>query len=169
MNTEPLIDQLSKNIEVFKILLFNIGKDEIHFKTDKKNWSVLEIVCHLYDEEIEDFRYRTKHILETPGQPMPSINPEGWVKQRAYANHDYYDKINDFVTARNESINWLNSLSNPKWNNIYHHTSLGDISAFQMLTNWVGHDLLHIRQLTNLKFHFIEHLSRQKVTYAGNF
>lgn len=169
MKTQPLIDQLSKNIEVFKLLLFNIGKDEIHFKASDKKWSVLEIVCHLYDEEIEDFRFRTKHILETPKQSMPSINPEGWVKQRAYANQDYYNKINEFVTERNESINWLNSLSNPKWNNVYNHTSLGEISAYQMLANWVAHDLLHIRQLTNLKHQYVKSISEQSLTYAGDW
>ncbi len=169
MRIDPLIDQLSKNIEVFKILLFNIGKDEIHFKENDKKWSVLEIVCHLYDEEIEDFRYRIKHILETPNDAMPSINPEGWVKQRAYANQDYYNKINEFVTARNESINWLNSLKNPRWENVYHHTSMGDISAYQMLANWVAHDLLHIRQLTHSKYKFIEHISNQDLKYAGDF
>lgn len=69
----------------------------------------MEIVCHLYDEEREDFISRIKHISDNPSQVMIPINLEGWVLEREYASENYEQKLEQFLSERQISINWLNS------------------------------------------------------------
>ncbi|MBI4011147.1 MAG: DinB family protein, partial [Candidatus Rokubacteria bacterium] len=50
-------------------------------------WAPLEIVCHLRDEEAEDFGARVRVVVV--GRPaFAPIDPEGWVEARRYRDAD---------------------------------------------------------------------------------
>lgn len=85
MNIETVISKLEKNADVFKSLLTNAELPFQQWKPEENKWSLLEIVCHLLEEEQLDFRARIKHIIETPDSKMPSIDPQGWVKEKNYS------------------------------------------------------------------------------------
>jgi hypothetical protein len=139
------------------------------WKPNPEKWCLLEIVCHLYDEEREDFRARTKHTLETPNAPLPPIDPQGWVEARNYLQQNYHDKLNNFLTERELSVIWLQTLSNAKWDNAYEHPKLGRMTAKMFLANWLAHDYLHIRQITKVKFDYLKQLTNEDLSYAGNW
>lgn len=164
-----IVDGLSQNRKVFKELLFDLREDTYLWKPSPEKWCLLEIVCHLYDEEREDFRTRTKHVLETPIEPLPAIDPQGWVKARKYTQQNYRDKLNDFLTEREQSVMWLQSLSNPKWENAYEHSKFGKMTAKMFLSNWLTHDYLHIRQIIQLKYDYLKRLTNEDLNYAGNW
>ncbi|MEK7715474.1 MAG: DinB family protein, partial [candidate division NC10 bacterium] len=48
-----------------------------------KEWSPVEIVCHLRDEEVEDFGARVRAILDG-AQGFARIDPERWAVERRY-------------------------------------------------------------------------------------
>ncbi|QQS30527.1 MAG: DinB family protein [Sphingobacteriales bacterium] len=169
MQDKKLINQLQQNLPVFEILLSGLPEEVYRWKPTPKKWCLLEIVCHLYDEETEDFRARTKHVLETPDLPLPPIDPEGWVKKRDYYNQNYGEVLQNFLTERENSVKWLNSLQNPLWNNAYLHLQFGPLSAGLFLTNWVAHDFLHIRQITKLKYDLLGLWSDRPLIYAGEW
>jgi len=145
MKPEQIIQQLQANRAVFKNLLAD-KEAIIKWKPSPDAWSLLEIVCHLYDEEREDFRTRVFNTLLTPEIQPPSIDPPGWVTQRKYAQQDYYETLFGFLDERNKSIKKLKALKNPKWKNIYVHPFAGELTAYQLLANWLAHDYHHIRQ-----------------------
>lgn len=139
------------------------------WKPSPEKWCLLEIVCHLYDIEREDFRARTKHLMESTTAPLPSVDPQGWVETRSYIQQNYHDKLNDFLMEREQSIKWLQSLSNPKWENVYEHPKFGKMTAKMFLSNWLAHDYLHIRQITKLKYDYLKQLTNEDLNYAGNW
>jgi hypothetical protein len=169
MKYAKIINGLSENRNVFKELLSHLQEDVYLWKSSSDKWCLLEIVCHLYDEEREDFRARTKHVLVTPNEPLPSIDPPGWVKTRNYIEQNYIDKLNDFLAEREQSIKWLQSLDNPKWDNAYQHPKFGDMTAKMFLSNWLAHDSLHIRQIAKLKFDYLQQLTKEDLGYAGSW
>ena len=77
VNYSKIIDELAKNRSTYETLLRDVSDEEALWKQQSDKWSLLEIVCHLYDEEREDFRARTQHVLGIPNEIMPSINPTG--------------------------------------------------------------------------------------------
>lgn len=162
-----IIEQLHQNKTVFYNLLKDIKEDMFLWKQTPEKWCLLEIVCHLYDEEREDFKFRTKWVLEQPNETPPQFNPAVWVTERNYIGQDYNTMLNKFIEEREQSIKWLKSLENPKWNNSYIHSKLGKLSAKFFLTNWLAHDYLHIRQITKLKFDYLKHQSGENLDYAG--
>ena len=84
-------------------------------------------------------------------------------------NQDYETMINKFVFERESSINWLQSLPSPNWENVHHHPKLGNMTAKMMLTNWLAHDYLHIRQIIKLKFDFLKDQADEHLSYAGEW
>ncbi len=162
-----IIEQLQQNKSVFYNLLKDVNKDMLLWKQTPEKWCLLEIVCHLYDEEREDFRFRTKWVLDKPNQTPPAFNPVVWVSERNYMQQDYNNMLNKFISEREQSISWLKSLDKPKWENYYEHPKKGKLTAKFFLTNWLAHDYLHIRQIIKLKFDYLEHQSGEMLDYAG--
>ncbi len=169
MNQTNIINQLSQNKAVFNGLLTGLSEKEYTWRPAPEKWCLQEIVCHLYDEEREDFRIRTKLVLEDPTQVLPPIDPPAWVKNRAYMSNDYNNKLTAFLKEREHSINWLQSLESPKWDNAYSHETFGDMSAHLFLSNWLAHDYLHIRQILRLKFEYLKQESGVSLDYAGDW
>ncbi len=169
MNHKLIIEGLSRNQKVYKQVLEGIPKEEYVWKDNPRRWCLLEIVCHLYDEECEDFRTRIKHILNTPELQFVPIDPENWVLKREYNKKVYDVMLNRFLEEREESIKWLNSLVNPQWNNTSVHPDLGNMTAHQLLANWLAHDYLHFKQITKLKLDYLKFTSGEDFSYAGGW
>jgi hypothetical protein len=169
MNTAYIVGELKRNKMVFKDLLEGLNKEVYWWKPSPEKWNLLEIVCHLYDEEREDFRARVKHTLENPDLPLSPIDPIGWVTERKYAEQDYDTLLQEFITERNNSIAWLNTLTDPKWDNAYKHPKFGELTAEMFFTSWLAHDYLHIKQITKIKYDYFKEVSGEKVSYAGEW
>ena len=92
MNPSFTISQLQQNQYVFRNLLDQCSSDVYLWRPSPDHWCLLEIICHLYDEEREDFRTRVRSVLEDPTQALPPIDPVGWVKDRNYLQQDYQRK-----------------------------------------------------------------------------
>ena len=169
MKPDQIIQRLESNHNVFQSLLNGKEPDEYQFKPDEKSWSLLEIVCHLYDEEREDFRTRVKNTLVSPHLAHPSIDPPGWVIERKYAEQNYEEKVKYFLQERKESIQWLKSLEGAPWGNIYEHPLAGKISAYDFLVNWLAHDYHHFRQINRRMYEYLKVMSGVSLAYAGDW
>ena len=169
MNQAYHIAELSRNLAVFQSLLSGLSKEEYQWRWQEDKWCLQEIVCHLYDEEREDFRQRTKSVLEDPSRQLPLFDPTAWVKDRDYMGQQYEKVLQNFLKERRTSIDWLESLSDPKWDNAFQHHKLGPLSAGFFLSNWVANDYLHIRQILNLKYMYLKEATGYRLDYAGHW
>jgi DinB superfamily len=169
MDHSFVVQQLSLNQNTFKDLLSGISKDFYMWKPKPDKWCLLEIVCHLYDEEQFDFKARTQHILENVQTDPSAIDPAGWVKTKKYLEQNYEDMLKKFLEERKKSVDWLNSLKEPDWKNQYIHPKFGPMSAEFFLSNWLAHDYLHFRQITALKYNYLKEVSGTNLMYAGDW
>ena len=169
MKIEEVIQELDRNRKVFSALLTNVPEDLVTWKADPKHWCLLEIVCHLVDEECEDFRTRVGHTLDTPNEPLVSIDPVGWPKTRNYLERDFETVVQKWEQERIASVKWLRELNGKNWENAINNRELGKISARGFLLNWLAHDYLHIRQINALQHAYLKHKSGNDLTYAGNW
>ena len=63
MEPKVLYQELLNSTEMIRALLSGITQEEAQVKPGAGSWSMLEVVCHLYDEEREDFREHLDFIL----------------------------------------------------------------------------------------------------------
>jgi hypothetical protein len=169
MDPHFVIINLEKNKTDFQSLLSGVTAEESLWKPAEDRWCLLEVVCHLYDEEREDFRVRIESILNDPKTPLPKIDPQGWVKKRKYLKQNYGEMLIRFFAEREKSIKYLKSLDNPQWDSAYKHKTHGPQSAGMFLTNWLAHDYLHLKQIVRLKYDYLAHSSGESLQYAGQW
>jgi hypothetical protein len=169
MDFDVLQQTLAEGAGIIRSLAMGIPQEEARYKPDPDTWSVLEVICHLYDEEREDFRAHLDYILHHPDDPWSEIDPQGWVSSRKYNEQVLSDKLGAFLAEREKSLVWLRGLKSPDWESRISNT-FGTLSAGEMLTSWVAHDSLHIRQLNELRYGRIVRLAQPyDVGYAGGW
>ena len=155
MNLQALVASLAAGPEILRALTAGLTSEQTLWRPGPGKWSILEVVCHLADEEREDFRARLDLTLHNPGAAWPSIDPEGWVKSRNYQQREFAGALENLMQERGKSLVWLGSLDAPQWENSFEHPQLGALRAGDILTAWAAHDLLHIRQITGLQFRYV--------------
>jgi len=162
-----IVKQLQKNKFVFQSLLEDVQPELITWRPRPDKWCLLEIVCHLQDEEQYDFRFRAQWVLEKPNVLPPPFNSIDWVEDHKYMKQEYNTMVQKFLSERDASIIWLKELKNPNWDNSYNHKTLGKITAKHYLDNWLAHDYLHIRQIIKQKFDYFNSQTNENLEYAG--
>jgi len=162
-------NELLKNANTIASLVDGMSNEEARWRSEPNKWSILEIVNHLHDEELKDFPLRLKYMLYYPEKTWPGIDPISWVIENSYNERDLFDSIKNFLSERENSVIWLKEIVDPNWETEY-EASWGKIKAGDMFAAWISHDLLHIRQIVNLKRLFYESkFGKYNSGYAGKW
>ncbi len=168
MDITELTAHLSRHAQVIAQMTHDVSDEQARWRPDADSWSILEVINHLYDEEREDFRAFIQHIWDDGGK-WPGINPQSWVTERGYNQRDIQESTINFLYERELSLQWLRDLDAPDWDATC-ETLWGHISAGDVMAAWVAHDLLHIRQLTELHYAYTQQLvSPYVMRYAGEW
>ncbi len=169
MDIEHLARRMAENAAAIQALVQGVTDRQARWKPDPESWSILEVVCHLLDEERSDFRVRLDLTLHRPGETWPGINPQGCVTERRYNEQDLGASLAAFLQERDSSLAWLRSLARPNWDRTY-NAPWGPIAAGDLMAAWVAHDLLHARQLVELRWAMTRaELEPHSVDYAGEW
>lgn len=147
MDILRIFDRLSRFPGALDALVSGIDIADARWKPEPDKWSILEIVCHLADEEVEDFRQRLRMTLENPAAEWPKIDPPKAAVDRRYNEQDLEASLSRFARERESSLAWLRGLADPDWETSYRHPKIGRIPAGLLLSSWVAHDQLHLRQI----------------------
>jgi len=164
------LTRLTQNAEAIAALARGVTSEQACWKPSAEEWSILEVVCHLYDEECEDFRQRLDLMLQRANTDWPPIHPQQWVTERAYNQRELDPMLAAFLEERHRSLEWLGALSRPDWSALHAHPVAGVMSAGVMLGAWIAHDHLHIRQLNHLHWQWLAGQGDpQSLEYAGGW
>ena len=166
---EHIVNELESNLTLIPHLLESVSETQQLWKPKPDSWCLKEVICHMVDEEISDFRFRTRFILEHPNTTPPPFDPVRLVTEKRYMEQDFDKKIDEFQNERQDSLAWLKSLDQPDWDASFEHIKLGRMTAGYYLNNWLAHDYLHIRQITKLKFDYLRKIGETDLDYAGNW
>lgn len=169
MEFDSLYQELVNSTEMIRALLAGISQEEAQVKPNADSWSILEVMCHLYDLEREDFREHLDFILHRQNEEWHTIDPQSWVSSRTYNEQNFIEMQMKFLEERKKSLDWLKELSNANWE-ITYTSEYGSMSAGEMFSCWIAHDNLHIRQLVELRRIQIEKITQPYlIGYAGDW
>jgi len=130
-------------------------------------WAPVEIVCHLRDEEAEDFGARARVILEG-GTRFTPVDPEGWATARHYLDADPAEALGAFRRHRGASLAMLADAAPERFVAAAESPSGLRLSGLDLLAAWVAHDGLHLRQLAGtLAREWADRWAPLRADYAG--
>ena len=121
------------------------------------------MINHLSDEEKHDFRLRFCMLINSPQDPWPRTDPQGWAAQRRYNERNLLTSVEQFSSERATSPAQLREMPEPDWS-----TRRGSLSALDLMASWQAHDLLHLRQLAQLRYLWLESQD-MNIEYAGEW
>ena len=110
-------------------------------------WSPGEIVCHLRDEETEDFGARVRVVIEG-GSVFVPIDPERWALDRGYEKEEPRAALTALKQRRRDNLAFLVLADPAKLTRVVDQPRLGKMSGLDLMAAWVTHDRLHLTQLT---------------------
>ncbi len=169
MEFNILYQELVNSSGMIRALLSGMTQEDSQVKPNPESWSILEVTCHLYDEEREDFRLHLDWILNRQNEKWPSFDPQSWVTTRKYNEQNFNEMAGKFFDEREKSLEWLKDLASANWETLY-EANWGSMKAGEMLASWVAHDNLHIRQLVELRRAHIEKITKPyEIEYAGDW
>jgi len=131
---------------ILNALLENLDDTTARTRPQGGEWAPVEIVCHLRDEETEDFAARLRVVLDGRTAFTP-IDPVGWVERRRYWEADLREALAGFRQRRTASLAWLGEIVPAHLGRSIPHPALGELSGLDLLAAWVTHDRLHLAQL----------------------
>ena len=172
MNTETQISALEANAPAIATLARAMPLERTHWRPTPVDWSVVEVINHLADEDAEDFRDLLDRILHRPDEPPPADigATAAWTVARAYNERDFDESLTRFLTERRQSLAWLRSLAAPDWSRTAVNSGGRTLAAGDVLAAWAAHDLLHLRQLVEIQFaHRAADAAPFSVGYAGKW
>ena len=163
MDIASLIDELEQTLAALPIL----ASGQPLAAAGEGNWSVLDVVYHMLDVEVNDFQ---AHIRQ-------ALAKEAWVDTDPIAALDGMRKhgasleetLQEWKAERQASLAWLRGLTQDDWS-AQVESPWRIFSAGTLLANWVAHDCHHLRQLVELKYAKVaHHAPNESLEYAGDW
>ena len=149
MNESLLVEsrrELARLPMVLDALLAGLDPAGARTRPATNEWSPVEILCHLRDEETEDFGARLRVIADGAGDFAP-IDPERWATERRYHEANLPDVLEALRSRRQASLDLLASVTLETLKGSRSHKRLGTLSGQDILAAWVAHDRIHLAQL----------------------
>jgi DinB family protein len=169
MEFNTLYQELQNSTEMIRALLLGVTQEDAQVKPSLESWSILEVLCHLYDLEREDFREHLDFVLHRQQEEYHAIDPQAWITERNYNQQDFSEMQDQFFAERRKSLDWLKEIANSDWDTTY-TSEYGSVSAGEMFSCWIAHDNLHLRQFVELRRARIEKITKPyPIEYAGDW
>jgi hypothetical protein len=166
-----LRDRLAAFPAALRALATTASAADARWKPAPEHWSILEVCCHMLDEEREDFAVRIASTLRDPTTPWPRLELEGIAQRRRYNEQDLAKTLDGFTSKRTENIAWLDAhLAEADFTKAYQHPKFGALHAGMLLASWAAHDALHARQISKRLYELAARdAGAYSVRYAGEW
>lgn len=170
MDTTVYVAALEINPAAITALARAMPADQARWRPMPTDWSALEAINHLVDEEREDFRARLDFVLHWRGETPPRNDPDNWVVDRAYNQRDLDESLAHFQRERQRSLSWLRGFAALDWSHVWEGPSGYTLRADDVLAAWAAHDVLHLRQLVELRYQYLAaQAAPYRADYAGDW
>jgi len=147
-----------------------VSGEDVRFKPAPEHWSILEICCHLLDEEREDFSARVFSTLADPTRAWADLNHDRVAERRGYNARELAPTLDAFEVERAASVKRLRAMCDPVWETTYHHPKFGPLRAGDLMVSWAAHDALHLRQIAKRIYNLTQRDARGfRLDYAGDW
>jgi hypothetical protein len=159
--------ELGRLIPILDALTAGLDATSARIRPAPDEWSPIEILGHLRDEETLDFGARLRVVLEG-GSAFVPIAPERWVIEHRYRELELSTALDDLRKRRADSLSFLDSVAAERLRAAVAHARLGSLSGLDLLAAWVAHDRLHLQQLVaTLTRLWADRWPSLNVEYAG--
>ena len=149
MNPDLLIGRLEAFAYQLRQLVKDLPADQARWRPAEGGLSILEIVGHLCDREVHEFRPRLDLTLTAPERPWPRVETADGLGELNYIERVLEREAERFQRERLKSVQWLKGLGAANWTSTHEDPKLGPGRAGDLLVSWASHDALMTRAIAS--------------------
>lgn len=152
MILSDLYQTLSHTPAAFRALLSSSSPEALAFRESADAWTPHEVLCHVTDGEVTDWRPRIAVIMSDEGDRR--FTPfDRLAGHRAYGAWPTVALLDEFDRLRRDNLAYLArlNLSSGPPDALMRtgiHPEFGAVTLDQLLACWAVHDLAHISQIS---------------------
>lgn len=146
---QPAVSLLEKTPVVFETLLRDLPEELLHWKPAPERWSIAEVLGHLADIE-EVYADRVRRIVTEDTPALRKYDLEGAKASGEYSRRSAIENLAFFSKKRHSTVILLKTIPASSGERTATHSELGTITLDELLNEWAGHDLGHLRQIAEL-------------------
>lgn len=135
---------------VFRGLVASAPVDALSFRESPDAWTAHEVLCHVTDGEVTDWRPRVATIMSMGDKRFTPFDRLGG--HRAYGRWPTAAIVDEFERLRRDNLAFLAQLDldETALARTGIHPEFGSVTLDQLLATWVVHDLAHISQIARI-------------------
>jgi hypothetical protein len=115
----------------------------LHQAPEPGEWSVAEIVGHLFDVDIV-YGFRWRMVLTAPNPTYPGYDEKSWAR---LPRLDFWQMMTAWEGLRASNLTLLRQTSRDQWTREGFHSEQGSETFELMVAKMAAHDLAHLNQL----------------------
>ena len=146
---QPAISLLAKTPQILEKLLGDLPGELLHWKPNADRWCISEVLAHLAALE-QVYAERVLRIMAEDAPPLARYDLEGAKARGEYARGSAGENLAHFTRTRLSTLTMLEGLPPSAGARTGAHSELGPITLAELLHEWAGHDLGHVRQIAEL-------------------
>jgi len=146
---ETSIEVMSRTVSLLRGLLDGLP-DELLAVRDEEGWGPSTVVAHMVAIEPVALVDRVRRIHAEERPAVPDIDESANLEESGLRNMPLTDLLGRFERQRLETLEFLRSLDGAGWQRTGLHSSVGEITAANVLHHFANHDLLHLEQISTL-------------------
>ena len=145
LSPEMILPQFLGNVGALHGLLTEVKDQQWLQRPDPDEWSILQILCHLWQAETTVHQSRLRMMLEEDDPFIVALPAPG--PHIAPCHDDGHEIFWRFWQERLKTIDLLGNLSQSDWGRPARHSIFGLTNLLEMAHFTAQHDRLHIAQL----------------------
>lgn len=143
---QPAINILGKTPGILNTLLRDAPLDLLQWKPAPDRWSISEVLAHLADIE-QLYADRARRIM---AENSPVLQRYDQARASEYSRGLPAEHLARLTLVRAGIVAFLKSVPSSSGTRTGVHSELGAITLAELLNEWAGHDLGHLRQIAEL-------------------
>jgi hypothetical protein len=143
---QPAIALLEKTPVLLETLLRDLPAELLQWKPARDRWSISEVLAHLADIE-QAYAERVRRIMV---ESSPALQRYDQARAANYSQGTAAQHLAQLLSTRRSVIPFLKAIPALAGTRVALHSELGTITLAQILHEWAGHDLGHLRQIAEL-------------------
>ena len=150
MTLTTVYDTLSRTPAAFRAMLECASPAALAFREAADAWTAHEVLCHVTDGEVTDWRPRIATIQSHGDKRFAPFDRLGG--QRTYGGWPVGALLDEFERLRRDNLTYLAQLGldAPALTHTGIHPEFGEVTLDQLLSCWMVHDLAHISQVARI-------------------
>jgi hypothetical protein len=137
--------QLRGNMGALYGMLDGLNPNFWHQRPDPKEWSIIQILCHLLTSEDTNERPRLARILQEENPFITQPKPPG--PDIEVYDENVHSVAKKILEARQKTLDFIKALAADDWKRPARHSIFGLTTMLEMAHFTAQHDRLHLKQL----------------------